>query len=89
MWSSTGVVTSGTAKLDGETTCIATHLTSFAVLVNPKVITFGTTYTLYYFLEQSSERTTEIKALGIVSYVGCAISLACLLASLLIFLTFG
>ena len=38
---------------------------------------------------QSSESTAGQKALGIVSYIGCAISLACLLLSLLIFLIIG
>lgn len=92
IWSSAGIITADSPGAKGETICIATHLTSFAVLVDPEVSIIsvsvhhsGNCQTIF----QSSQTTVGQRALSIVSYVGCAISLACLLTSLLIFLSFG
>ena len=94
VWSSAGLHTSDATGPRGEIICITTHLTSFAVLVNPQVSVDGIFVhrvlqcSLLYIL-QSSETTVGQKALGIVSYIGCGISLACLVVSLLVFIIFG
>jgi len=54
---------------EGRVKCTATHLTSFAVLVSPTGDLDGPTS----------------EALRIVSYIGCAISIASLIATLVVF----
>ena len=100
IWSSKGIYKSDNAGLSEEIICNTTHLTSFAVLVDPQVrMKFKCTlqgynvqsciYTCYITITQPLENTAGQKALGIVSYIGCIISLGCLLTSLFIFLFFG
>ncbi|XP_064390034.1 adhesion G protein-coupled receptor L3-like [Halichondria panicea] len=63
-------------------TCNATHLTSFAVLVD-------LSGTLDAGNNDTGVSVTELLALQIVSYIGCAISLICLLATIIFFVVMG
>ncbi|XP_065915770.1 adhesion G-protein coupled receptor D1-like [Dysidea avara] len=72
-WSSTGL---SVETFDDTTiTCTSTHLTSFAVLVD---------------VSGASRKVPEAqrKALSIVSYIGCAVSLLCLIAAAILFIIY-
>ncbi|PFX23410.1 putative G-protein coupled receptor 133 [Stylophora pistillata] len=63
-----------TAQVDGtQARCHTTHLTSFAIL------------TQYTEVQISAE---DEFVLGIITYVGCGVSIACLFATLLVYLAF-
>jgi hypothetical protein len=73
-WAFDGVELVTLTDSDGTTivTCNSTHLTSFAVLVN---------------VAASDLSSAELQALMIVSYIGCAISLACLFFAIVFYIT--
>ena len=43
----------------------------------------------HMFFLQNQNITTELVALTVVSYIGCGISIACLLVAIVFFLTLG
>ncbi|XP_065911567.1 cadherin EGF LAG seven-pass G-type receptor 1-like isoform X2 [Dysidea avara] len=74
-WSEKGVFLDVENTNSTTVTCITKHLTSFAVLVDSS----GTI---------NSIPQVEAKTLSIVSYIGCGISIICLLATIIIILLF-
>ena len=99
-WEISGVTTNSLSTSGNYTTlqCSSTHLTSFAVLVDvagglevknlpsTKFQTCVKTWLIHFM--QNIEQA-ERKALQIVSYVGCAISILCLVLTILFFVTQG
>ena len=76
-WVSDGIIT----EIINDTTvrCLSSHLTSFAVLVDVS----GT------HSETANETSPVVNtALSIVSYFGCAVSIVCLVATIIFLLTF-
>ena len=74
-WSSMGIVTDISESSNDLITCNSSHLTAFAVLVD-----LGGTLS-------GCHESNEYKALNIVSYVGCGMSLVCLLLTIIYLLS--
>ncbi|XP_065909246.1 uncharacterized protein [Dysidea avara] len=68
-WSQEGLRLDRFNSTDKTVTCLTTHLTSFAVLVSVD----------YMYVDHGPEY-----ALSIISYIGCAISLVCLVLSIIL-----
>ena len=72
LWSSDGCTTLEN-RGDNSVTCQCTHLTSFAVLIQ-------------FTEHHTDDETAEGKALTLISQVGCAVSLFCLITTFSVFI---
>ena len=80
--------------------CTSTHLTSFAVLVDVRGVQVGIAIPIVFVLCKFnlicinnvvyvSILQINTKALSVVSYIGLALSMVCLLATIIFFISFG
>ena len=72
LWSSDGCTTLEKRE-DNSVTCQCTHLTSFAVLIQ-------------FTEHHTDDETAEGKALTLISQIGCAVSLFCLITTFSVFI---
>ena len=90
-WSSDGVTT---LYVNGsqQVLCNSTHLTSFAVLVDVSghhtVSVIIVVQCMLWTIAQEIN-PVEARALSIVSYIGCTVSIICLTLTVIFFLSFG
>ncbi|XP_065911525.1 adhesion G protein-coupled receptor L3-like [Dysidea avara] len=74
-WSEEGVFLDAENTNSTTITCVTNHLTSFAVLVDSHRTT-------------SKISSSQARSLSIVSYIGCGVSIICLLATIIIIILF-